>query len=125
MKATRSRNGGALTKQVQIPAWFLLVLILVFGLSQHIATLGVISRNIGFRTQNTSGGIRGALGDLNQQNAFGPLSDITNVPLPVHNDGTPLTIEERLRCLELKTNAHFNFGSNPFFGSQTSSWRCR
>ena len=121
MKATHSRNGGALTKQVQIPVWFLLVLILVFGLSQYIATLGVISRNVGFRTWETFGGVRGALGELNHQNALGPLSDVTNVPLPVHNDGTPLTIEERLRYLELKTNAHFNFGSNPFFGSQVRS----
>ena len=37
-----------------------------------------------------------------------PLNDVTNVPIPTHKDGTELSLEERLRYLELKTNAHFN-----------------
>jgi FkbM family methyltransferase len=123
---SRSPNGGVLTKQVQLPVWFLLVLLLAHGLSQGIGILILGGTgNIGSGVWGTApittlaSTSRGLRGDpTNDQRALGPLSDEANVPLPVHTDGTPLTIEERLRYLELKTNAHFNFGSNPFFGSQ-------
>lgn len=52
------------------------------------------------------------------------LDDTTNVAIPLRADGKPLSLEERLRYLELKTNAHFNFGTHPFFGSKMLS-KCK
>lgn len=46
------------------------------------------------------------------------LNDETNVVLPRHKDGTLMTLEERLRYLELKVNSLANFGTHPFFGEQ-------
>ena len=49
------------------------------------------------------------------------LEDETNVKVPKHTDGTPMTMEERLRYLELKFNSHTNFGTDPFFGASIQS----
>lgn len=46
------------------------------------------------------------------------LQDESNVRIPRHVDGMPMTMEERLRYLELKVNSFTNFGvADPFFGS--------
>lgn len=47
------------------------------------------------------------------------LWDETNVPVPRRTDGSPMSFEERLRYLELKSNSQSNFGSrDPAFGSK-------
>jgi len=60
-------------------------------------------------------------GDASHPHLRRKLDDTSNVPIPTHSDGTRLSIEERLRYLELKTNAQLNFGSDPFFGSDPKS----
>lgn len=49
------------------------------------------------------------------------LNDESNIPIPTHADGTPMSLQERLRYVELKLNAFINFSRDPFFGSKRSS----
>uniref|UniRef100_A0A7S2WQJ2 Methyltransferase FkbM domain-containing protein n=1 Tax=Eucampia antarctica TaxID=49252 RepID=A0A7S2WQJ2_9STRA len=58
------------------------------------------------------------LGDrrLGMDRALTYLNDETNVPIPTDKHGNQLSLEARIRYLELKTNSFMNFGSNPFFG---------
>jgi len=54
------------------------------------------------------------------------LNDESNVRIPSNADGTPMSLEERLRYLELKVNAQSNFGvTDPFFGTKRNKHLCR
>ena len=53
------------------------------------------------------------------------LNDETNVKIPTKDlQGHHMTLEERVRYLELKTNAFINFGTDPFFGIQQQKNTC-
>jgi len=53
------------------------------------------------------------------------LNDETNVRIPRHVNGQQMTDAERLRYLELKVNAHLNFGvHDPFFGNTAKPNLC-
>lgn len=52
------------------------------------------------------------------------LDDESNVRIPKDKHGAELSVEERLRYLELKTNAFMGFGTNPFFGVQEQASHC-
>lgn len=53
------------------------------------------------------------------------LQDQTNVPIPMHIDGSPMSTEDRLRYLELKVNAFMNFGTDPFFNAKKTLHSCK
>lgn len=53
------------------------------------------------------------------------LDDESNVRIPKDKHGVELSIEERLRYLELKTNAFMGFGTNPFFGAKVQASQCK
>ena len=53
------------------------------------------------------------------------LDDESNVIIPKDKHGVELSIEERLRYLELKTNAFIGFGTNPFFGAKVQASLCK
>lgn len=53
------------------------------------------------------------------------LNDETNVPIPTDKHGNQLSLEARIRYLELKTNSFMNFGSNPFFGLVANPSLCQ
>lgn len=53
------------------------------------------------------------------------LHDETNVPIPTDKYGNQMSLEERVRYLELKANAFMNFGTDPFFASKTKLSVCR
>eukprot|EP00588_Corethron_pennatum_P026094 CAMPEP_0194321282 /NCGR_PEP_ID=MMETSP0171-20130528/17504_1 /TAXON_ID=218684 /ORGANISM="Corethron pennatum, Strain L29A3" /LENGTH=432 /DNA_ID=CAMNT_0039079105 /DNA_START=36 /DNA_END=1335 /DNA_ORIENTATION=- len=53
------------------------------------------------------------------------LNDETNIPIPKHKNGATMSLEERIRYLELKTQSYMNFGSkDPFFGSTLHTGLC-
>jgi len=52
------------------------------------------------------------------------LDDETNVKIPSDMQGKHMTLEERVRYLELKTNAFMNFGTDPFFGVDQKKNTC-
>lgn len=52
------------------------------------------------------------------------LLDQTNVPIPTDKSGNQMSLEERVRYLELKINAFMNFGTDPFFASKLQPSLC-
>lgn len=53
-----------------------------------------------------------------------PLNDESNVKIPLDMKGNQMTLEERVRYLELKLNAFMNFGADPFFGVKQNRALC-
>ena len=53
------------------------------------------------------------------------LNDESNVLIPKDKYGNKLSLEERVRYLELKLNSYMNFGSDPFFGIKQDKTLCK
>ena len=120
------------SKRVHLPIWFFNLLLVNFGITQLMVYEAIISDRDHNGSNHAAGGSNNGGQFLpppflsrrhlrTKKSKPSPLDDTTNVAIPQHTDGTQLTIEERLRYLELKTNAHFNFGTHPFFGSMQLS----
>lgn len=123
---------GYLNRRVSTPLWvFVLVSIFIVAVAvQTILVVGILNGNLNssIASETEQQKLRRSSRRLTDGNVMmksaatnSILSDTTNVPIPSHKDGTSLNLEERLRYLELKTNAHFSFGSDPFFGSTIQS----
>ncbi len=50
------------------------------------------------------------------------LNDESNVRIPRHADGTPMSDAERLRLMELKVGGFTNWAKNPRFATQVVLW---
>mmetsp|Transcript_13715 Transcript_13715/g.16155 ORF Transcript_13715/g.16155 Transcript_13715/m.16155 type:complete len:400 (+) Transcript_13715:84-1283(+) len=95
----------------------------IFGLLIVIVILVIILNIAAFETSNSDVD----LGDhrLGIGSASTHLNDETNVPIPTDKHGDQLSLEARIRYLELKTNSFMNFGSNPFFAIAANPSLCQ
>ena len=93
---------------------------------QNIVVLFSLHNNGGMAFSSSSQGDDAGIFAIQKTTSESPyLHDQTNVPIPSHIDGSPMSIEERLRYLELKANAFMQFGTDPFFQALKTSKSCK
>ena len=105
----RRKRVNIFTTRVDTPIWFFVVLLLIFGCIYFSILMHMNEHTSHDHNHPTTEHTQ--LQQMQRsatKKRKSPLNDVTNVPIPTHKDGTELSLEERLRYLELKTNAHFN-----------------
>jgi len=102
------------TKHVKVPVWFIMIgaVMVCNFVALHLLDLKV---DLARDNENL----------VAVQGKESTLHDETNVKIPSSVDGTQISLEERVRYLELKVNAFMNFGSDPYFGLSERPHHCR
>lgn len=111
LKNNEKHDTSLLCKNVKVPVWALFALLIYCN---------ILAFKKFVYDKDTAN-----LGDDRLLNLPSLLHGETNVPISTDKYGNQMSLEERVRYLELKANAFMNFGTDPFFASKTKPSVCR